>query len=123
METEMTMREAFLLALIFNPGGISLANPAIKLPDGTVFYSHCLNTYVSNAEIEGVNIARKKNAIQGVNRKYTNYWLADKQQATRAIELINFRRIQRGGDEFTELEAAKILTQFPDTPTHNGECG
>ena len=111
--TKPTQREKFLISLLENPKGISLANPAIKLVSGDVFYSHCLNTYVSNAEMEGLDIARRKNSIQGVNRKYPNYWLQDQKQAKRAVQLINHRRMKRGLENLTSCITEKLISQFP----------
>lgn len=50
----------------------------------------------------------------GVTR-LKRYWLADRDQARKAAELVNHKRRQRGGAPLSQGQVASYLTRFPST--------
>lgn len=54
----------------------------------------------------------------GQPERMKRYWLADRVEASKVVELISAKRQQRGADPLSQTQIVRYLTAFPFTSSH-----
>ena len=121
--SQPTAQENFMYALL-ESGTEGLRQIEIASPfqgyqfkhQAGMFWSSCLNTYVSNLSMKGVTIARFPDPYinqAGKKSNYTRYVLPNRKTAEQVLKLLNDSRLKRGAEPLTVNLALMLVDQFP----------
>lgn len=82
-----------------------------------MFWTSCLNTYVSNLNKHGITLARCPDPYineSGKKANYKRYWLRDRQSAKAALILLNHWRHRKHLEPIAPDLAQMLVNQFPE---------
>ncbi|HIC6098502.1 TPA: hypothetical protein ACW47E_002996 [Salmonella enterica subsp. enterica serovar Nagoya] len=124
----VSKNEAFATILLKKPNGVNALDTNARSVDdfdmvgsGVNFYTTCLHSDVSKfRNRHGVDITGESERYQsrhGYSAHFIRYRLPDRKAALRTLMLINRWRAERGAPAISEVEALRLINQFPDNTT------